>query len=323
LVQQPTPLTTTMPKCAVIDVGSNTSKLLVAQIKDGTIQSIDFQKSYPCRLSSEKKVGDQLVLSKAKIVQLVGTIKSLHSESINFRPINTVLVGTEALRLTQNISGLQDEILQETGLSLVVLSGEQEAEGIARGIMTDPRFDKLENFHAFDLGGGSMEVLKVKQGEVDFTASMPLGSVALLEKFIKQRAEPLSLKDQSLILAMTKERLVLNLPKLKPCNFLIASGGTVVHMRKIFEDSLGYNENSVKQISFDRTLIQELTESICGLNLAERKIRFPQIPADRLDIFPVGLLTILGVMEVLDIHKIHHTFHNLRYGLAAHPGLIH
>jgi exopolyphosphatase/pppGpp-phosphohydrolase len=94
-------------------------------------------------------------------------------------------------------------------------------------------------------------------------------------------------------------------------------------MRKIFEDTVGYNEDSVEQISFDRALIQQLTESMCGLNLAERKIRFPQIPADRLDIFPVGLLTILGVMEVLHIHKIHHTYHNLRYGLAAYPELIH
>lgn len=312
-----------MPKCAVIDVGSNTSKLLVAQIEDGTIQSIDFQKSYPCRLSSEKKVGDQLLLSKAKIVQLVGTIKSLHSESINFQPCTTIVVGTEALRLTQNIAELQDGILQATGLSLSVLTGKQEAEGIALGIKTDPQFDKLESFHAFDLGGGSLEVLEVKQNKVVLKESMPLGSVTLLQNFIKEPAEPLGEKEQSLIFSTTKEMLVTNLPKLKPCKFMIASGGTIVHLGKILDEISGYNENSVEKTSFYRACIQQLTESMCRLNMAERKIRYPQIPEDRLDIFPVGLLTILGVMEVLHINKIHHTFHNLRYGLAAHPELIH
>ena len=323
MVQQPTHLTTTMPKCAVIDVGSNTSKLLIAQVRNGTIQSVDFQKSYPCRISSEKKVGNQLLLSKAKIVQLVETIKSLHSESINFQPFTTIVVGTEALRLTQNIAELKEAIMQTTGLSLVVLTGKQEAEGIALGIKTDPQFDKLEDFHAFDLGGGSLEVLEVKQNKVVLTESMPLGSVALLQKFIQQPAEPLGEKEQSLILSTTKKMFASNLPKLKPCRFLIASGGTIVHVRKILDGISVYNDNSVEQKFFDRACIQQLVESMCGLNMAERKIRYPQIPADRLDIFPVGLLTILGVMEVLHINKIHHTFHNLRYGLAAYPELIH
>ena len=312
-----------MPKCAVIDVGSNTSKLLVAEVRNGTIQSVYYQKSYPCRISSEKKVGNQLLLSKAKIVQLIATIRLLHSKSINFQPCTTILVGTEALRLTQNIAELKDGILQATGLSLSVLTGKQEAEGIALGIKTDPQFDKLESFHAFDLGGGSLEVLEVKQNKVALKASMPLGCVALLQMFIKEPAEPLGEKEQSLIFSTTKEMLVSNLPKLKPCRFLIASGGTIVHLRKILDEISGYNENSVEKVSFDRAYIQQLTESMCGLNMTERKIRYPQIPADRLDILPVGLLTILAVMEVLHIHKIHHTFHNLRYGLAVHPALIH
>jgi exopolyphosphatase/guanosine-5'-triphosphate,3'-diphosphate pyrophosphatase len=302
-----------MPKCAVIDVGSNTSKLLVAEVRNGTIQSVYYQKSYPCRISSEKKAGNQLLLSKAKIVQLIATIRLLHSKSINFQPCTTIVVGTEALRLTQNIAELKDGILQATGLSLSVLTGKQEAEGIALGIKTDPQFDKLESFHAFDLGGGSLEVLEVKQNKVALKASMPLGCVALLQKFIKEPAEPLGEKEQSLIFSTTKELLVSNLPKLKPCRFLIASGGTIVHLRKILDE----------KVSFDRAYIQQLTESMCGLNMTERKIRYPQIPADRLDILPVGLLTILAVMEVLHIHKIHHTFHNLRYGLAVHPALIH
>ena len=49
--------------------------------------------------------------------------------------------------------------------------------------------------------------------------------------------------------------------------------------------------------------------------LEERINQYPEIPPDRADIFPYGLLTVIEIMKYLGADQITHSFHNLRYGL--------
>jgi exopolyphosphatase / guanosine-5'-triphosphate,3'-diphosphate pyrophosphatase len=311
-----------MSRYVILDIGSNTSKLLVGQYtrEKGLIE--EYQSSFACRISSEKRDGIQLLISHEKISHIVKAIKILLIEAEKFHPYESILVGTEALRRTKNITQLKQAILEETGLSLIVLSGEQEANGIAQGITTDPKYNHLTDFHAFDLGGGSLEIIQVNQKDVTRTASMPLGSVALMRQLIPDPFSPIDEKLKSLVINSTRRILEREAPGLGKCKFLIASGGTIVHLRKTLEVELFGQEIPKKFGELNRFYIKGLASEMCGLDLKDRRKKFPLIPEDRLDIFPIGLLTILGVMDYLQVDEIHHTFHNLRYGIIACPDFL-
>jgi exopolyphosphatase/guanosine-5'-triphosphate,3'-diphosphate pyrophosphatase len=59
-----------------------------------------------------------------------------------------------------------DRVLGETGLGLRILSGTEEADGIGRGLTTDPALAGLRDFHVYDLGGGSLECLSFRNRTV-------------------------------------------------------------------------------------------------------------------------------------------------------------
>ena len=315
-------LITKMSRCAILDIGSNTSKLLVGEStpERGLIEL--YQSSYSCRILNEKRDGNQLHISNDKITHLVRTVKKLCLEAEKFHPLSTYIVGTEALRITKNISQVKQAILEETGLSLLVLSGIQEAEGIARGITTDPKYHKLADFHAFDLGGGSLEIIEVNRRNVTLTASLPLGSVALMQQLIPNRLNSIDKKLRSQVINSTRKMMAKAVPKLDKCKLLIASGGTIVHLKKAQEVELSKQGNSKEYDGLNRLYIEDMANMMCDLDVNGRTKFFPSIPEDRLDIFPVGLLTILGVMDYLEVDEIFHTYNNLRYGIMAWPELL-
>ena len=73
-------------------------------------------------------------------------------------------------------------MLDNFSKNLFVLSGKKEAELIARGILLEPQITGQENFQAFDLGGGSLEVIEFKQNSRIFTKSLRC-ALAMKEKF--------------------------------------------------------------------------------------------------------------------------------------------
>ena len=303
-------------RVAVLDLGSNTSKLLVAEkATDGSIVPV-FQKSYPCRIQLEQN-SDISISGRLKILKL---LKLLHTESLKYNPSDFLLVGTEVLRKTHNISVLKEEILEKTGLKLKVLTGKQEATTVALGIKTDPNFIDLKTFHAFDLGGGSLELLEFRDNMIVTAQSLPLGSVTLNQRFVEKPESVLStdLMDQ---ISQHVWQSLENLSELKrDCNFLIGTGGSIAFSKQLIKSiSAKHSLTDSNDYQLRQTDLKSLKDELCSLNLEERANKFPTLPIDRLDILPCGLITVLEIMKFLKIDHIAHSFHNLRFGLVANP----
>ena len=90
-----------------------------------------------------------------------------------------IIVATEALRKAENSKEVKLFVEQQTGLKIKILSGQEEAKAVVKGLQTDPMINDLADYFALDIGGGSLEIMEVEQKRVSNIKSLPLGAVSV------------------------------------------------------------------------------------------------------------------------------------------------
>ena len=297
-------------KVGVIDLGSNTSKLLIAQIKPFPGQQnfkILEEKSLPCRIFTltEKKV---LKISQEGSTRLVSCIDKFQNICQSHQTDHLIVVATEALRKAENSQEVTLFVEQQTSLKIQILSGQEEAKAVVKGLQTDQMINDLADYFALDIGGGSLEIMEVEQKRVCNIQSLLLGAVSVGLANSTNLNLPLTpetqLKTRGFVRKIVQKEFKIHSAQ-RP--HLVGTGGILVFLRLI----LGYMENR----SINLSEIKQLAKEVCSLSLSDRVGRFPKLPSDRADVFPFGLITIIETMEILGTQSITHSFHNLRYGI--------
>lgn len=300
---------------AVIDIGSNSIKSLVAaRAPDGQLHALK-QRTLDARISAGISK-DKPMLSEEGMTRGLGAIRELVEEVRERRPARIQLVATSAVRDAANGAVFRERVRKAIGQDIRVLSGDEEANYIGRGLVSDPALAELRNFYVFDLGGGSLECLAFKNRKVQQALSLQLGCVRLTEKFVKDPAAPIptaALQELTAHVAATLKEAALRFDL--PESVGIGTGGTVTTVRAILgaRDQLRAEETS-PAVAVDQ--LRELLAQIAPLSLEQRK-RVPGLPAARADVFPVALATIIAVAEAGGFAGFIHSFYNLRWGLAA------
>ena len=224
------------------------------------------------------------------------------------------MVGTEAFRKAENSDHVIQSILEETGFRIEILSGNEEAQAVAEGLLNDPNLCDWKSFIALDLGGGSLELLACKDRKTIELKSLPLGAIALAGRSGLDLAKPIP-PETTLKLSKEVDQYLEEQAKVFKNSrlHLAGCGGTLVFLRQIIEESL--QPLHPEEISFFQVL-KKFTIIFAGLSLQERIANFPKLPADRADIFPYGLLVLLSTMQFLGKDLLVHSFYNLRHGLV-------
>lgn len=304
------------PAIAVIDIGSNSIKLLVASRSgDGGIAT-QLSQTIDARISAG--IGrSKPLLSEEGMERGLAAIKELLQDAAAFAPEQTALVATSAVRDAANGAEFAERIRAATGLGLRILSGDEEANRIGRGLMADIQLADLADFYVFDLGGGSLECLRFRDREIEQAISLPLGCVRLTERCVAFPEDPFGEPQRSQVAAACTEafaasRFLFSLPSTAGAVF---TGGTITTARAILgasPDAPPAETPSGISIVALRTLFEE----IAPLPLASRRL-IPGLPPARADVFPAALATVLLIAEIGGFSSFLHSFHNLRYGLAA------
>ncbi len=299
-----------MMRCALIDIGSNTSKVLIAELDESGNRKVLAQSSLPCRLLSLNKDQEPGIceLATARLIDCINHFKEL----MKAHAVSRVrAVGTEAMRRAENATRIIEEIRQRTGLNIEILNGEQEAQAVADGLLTDGALQRLDSFIALDLGGGSMELIKIRQRNAVSALSLPIGAVALAASIEQDPQLPIGAKSvESLkfrVLDILRERAHA-LPRAE--GPLVGCGGTLVFLRRLIE-----MKNSRTDAEITLTGVIHFLEMTASLGLGQRIEKFPDLPPDRADVFPYGLIALSSTMQFLGRDSLTHSYHNLRHGL--------
>jgi exopolyphosphatase / guanosine-5'-triphosphate,3'-diphosphate pyrophosphatase len=300
---------------AVIDIGSNTIKLLVAarddsgRLTERAIKTIDARIS--AGLSREKPR-----LSEAGMSVGVAAIRDLLDVAAPLAPTQTILVATSAVRGAANGAEFCALVRAATGHDIRVLSGDEEANLIGAGLLCDPALADLRDFYVFDLGGGSLECLAFRARRMAQETSLPLGCVRLTEKFVSDPTAPFSTEARAAVVAHVRHTLAGSSFQFTLAGAsAIFAGGSVTTVRAIFAAHHGKNIKEITPV----VTVPELTallNRVAPLSLEERK-KTAGLPPARADVFPTALATILAVAKTAGLNEFQHSFYNLRWGLAA------
>jgi exopolyphosphatase/guanosine-5'-triphosphate,3'-diphosphate pyrophosphatase len=208
----------------VIDVGSNALRLQVARVfSDGSFE-VAHDEREPVRLGEEVfRAGS---LSAEAIGRALETLSRYSAVARRFNAGRIRSVATSAVREAANGNFFLAEVQRTVGLDLEIISGNEEAVLIARGVLSN--FDARSCRAALvDIGGGSAEISVVERGQVTFLSSLPLGSVRLTQMFC--RSDPLRPEHERELRRHVRSELTASVDRRRVprCSIVVGSAGTI------------------------------------------------------------------------------------------------
>src|SRR5580765_3776931 len=160
---------------AVIDVGTNSVKLLVADVTGRNVEPL-LEDGRQTRLG--KGFYETHRLQAVAIAQTALAVGEFCKAAEKLGAVNIRVIATSAARDAENPGELIAAVQKACGLRLEVISGEQEAEWAFRGAMSNPKLSRAPLL-LLDVGGGSTEFILGQGDEISFRHSYPLGAVRL------------------------------------------------------------------------------------------------------------------------------------------------
>jgi exopolyphosphatase/guanosine-5'-triphosphate,3'-diphosphate pyrophosphatase len=303
------------PVVAVIDIGSNSIKVLVAtRAADGGVQPRKIR-TIDARISAGLSRAAPR-LSEDGMARGLEAIQSLLGDVAPFAPGQVILVATSAVRDAQNGPEFRERVRAGTGHAIRILSGDEEASLIGRGLTCDPALAALQDFYVFDLGGGSLECLAFRGRQVRRAVSLQLGCVRLMEKFVPDPSAPAAPTLGAQIAAHCAAALAgsgfaFDLPA---GAVAVGTGGTVTTVRAILAAQGGVPFDATSPEVGLNTLRSQL-RALGAMTLADRR-QIAGLPAARADVFPTALATLIAVAELGQFPAFRNSVYNLRFGLA-------
>lgn len=282
---------------AVIDIGTNSTRLAVANLQGGEISLLSSDIAVTRigeQLGQERIIKPEPLARTAHVVgQYVQRAKAMGAEAIS-------LTATSALRDARNQQEVIAYFLETTGLDLVVLSGKEEAELSYRGACLDFSGHANVSLAVLDIGGGSTEL--VYQGaEGLHSASVNVGAVRLYEqpKLMGQMAE--------LLQGLKPERMGKQFE-------LIAVGGTATSLAAMIQELPIYQPDLVHGFVIAKETVDAWAEKLADLSLTERQNLKGLMPK-RADIIGFGVCILQQVMVLLNATQVKISDKDLLYGL--------
>ncbi|NDJ52401.1 MAG: Ppx/GppA family phosphatase [Chloroflexi bacterium] len=294
-------------RTAIIDLGSNTTRLIVMKGIGGYIYQLSDEVREVVRL---RKGMTSEGLSPEAIERALLTLRLFKRFCEATRVDTVIATATSAVRDAPNGPAFIDQVYQEIGLGLRILDGEQEAYYEMIGALNEV---PLQDGYIMGIGGGSMQISQVQSRRMKACTSLPIGTIALTERFVQ--GDPIKKRELRDLQNGIDQQLD-QISWLKPNGpgVLVGTGGTIRNLAKIAIAQLDYPLNTLHGYDLSRASIAHSIELFKSLPLEKRKA-IRGLNRDRADIILPGAMVVHSVMERLDMSAIRISVNGLREGL--------
>jgi exopolyphosphatase/guanosine-5'-triphosphate,3'-diphosphate pyrophosphatase len=294
-------------KLATIDVGTNTTLLLVAEaggIDD--IQVLDDQAEVT-RLG--RGIGGDGRLGGPGIERTLAVLKDYAARAVRLgAPI--AAVGTEALRRAPNAAEFLEPAAAILGTPIEVIDGEREAALSFKAATCSFPAEAAGRMVVVDIGGGSTEVIIARAGVVEFRRSLPLGSVRLTERHV--RNDPATDAEIAAIRADTAAELA-SVP-LPAGAALVGIAGTVTSLGAMAQRLRSYDASLVHGYRLTVEVLRGLVDDLHRSDQADRE-QMPGLDPRRADVILAGACILLEIAERSLSHQVIVSDRGIRWGL--------
>lgn len=297
----------------MMDLGTNTFHLLIADIIDGKA-SVVFRDRQPVKLG-QGGINQSTILPDA-MDRAISCMKSFQHEMTSHGVTRSMAIGTSALRSATNGAEVLDHIRIETGISVDVISGEQEAEYIYLGVRDAVPLDNTPSL-IVDIGGGSVEFIVADQQSVHWKVSLDIGAQRLMEMFHQQdpiTSEALErlFKYYDSALAPLKKALVKH-----PTSLLVGSSGTFDTLSEIYcsRNGIPYSKTS-PETPLTVEAFREIHKELIAKD-RDARLKIPGMIEMRVDMIVVASCLIKFLVDNLGFRNIRVSSWSLKEGVLA------
>jgi len=298
---------------AVIDVGSNSARVLVYRQEAGGHLHVLAGSRTSLRLVRElDRTGRIPAESLERAFDALRDFRSIARGSGVKR---ITAAGTAALRDASNGPAFLRRVRRELGITMRTLSGLEEARyGFLGAVGGLP----VEDGALFDLGGGSLQVGRFRRRRLLGAFSVPLGGLRVSDAFLE--SDPPSPRDVRRLREHAREVLdAAGVRALSGGEQLVGTGGTLRNLAKIDQRASGYPIPRLHGYVLARRRVHEIVTSLCRKRLRKRG-QVPGLNADRRDSIVGGGLVIDALMDLLRADEVVVSGEGVREGLARSLG---
>ena len=301
---------------AVIDIGTNSVKLLVGDVSEGIVTPVE-ERSEQTRLGAG--FYEAHLLQPIPISRTASAVARFVAMSSDWNAASLRVIATSAARDARNGDDLTEAVRRASGMRVEIISGDREAEWVYRGVTSDARLHG-RRLMILDVGGGSTEFILGEQGHHSFRQSFPMGSVRLLEQL--RPHDPPSLLDiancREWLRAFFAREMEPSLKRLlgdttKPGATLVGTGGTTTILARMEGKLTDYERDKIDGTTLSHQQVLEHMVQLWSLPLAERK-QLPGLPANRADVILMGVAICEAVMEHFQFPQFSVSTRGLRFG---------
>jgi exopolyphosphatase/guanosine-5'-triphosphate,3'-diphosphate pyrophosphatase len=296
-------------RAAVIDMGSNSFRLVVYGYEpEDHWQHVDEIRE---AVRVGEGMGDDGLLRDEPMERAVRVAKVFSSFCRAQEIDDVTAVATSAIRDADNGQELLDRIRDEAQLEARVLSEQEEAR---YGYIAIANSTTLDTGYGFDIGGGSVQVMRVEDRMLKRAGSWPLGAVRMSERFLPDDDEAKG-KD---VKALRKHvRSVLDAEDwIEPGDPARAAGigGTIRNLASAAEREAGIPQTDAQGFCLSREALDELIDELAGMPPSKRG-GVPGIKPDRGDVILGGAIVLSEVMDRCGAEAVETTSEGLREGV--------
>jgi exopolyphosphatase / guanosine-5'-triphosphate,3'-diphosphate pyrophosphatase len=303
----PTPESSPLKRVASIDIGTNTILLLIADADHATLKPL-LEKETVVRLGEGlQKSG---VLSAEAMDRGMRTLDEYLREC-NGAGVQTIFtVGTSALREAKNSGDFLERAREKLGLSIEVISGEEEAHLSFLAVAADLKEPTIATM-VIDVGGGSTEFILGKGHRITHGVSLPLGLVRFTEQFLI--SDPVREEEWEEMREWIQKMLP-GIPHPKEPFSLVSIGGTGTTLASVAQGLTEFIPGKIHHFILTRDEIRAQLLLYRSQKTEERK-KIPGLPPARADVILAGGTILYAAMEELECPSVLISSHGVRYGL--------
>lgn len=298
-----------MENLAVIDLGSNSVRMTITEIQDDRTTKVVAEEKEMVRLS--EGMGPEKILQEEAMARTIEAVKKFAATFRKLPNVHLKAMATAATRQAKNQSDFLTRLTKETGVTVKVISGEQEAY-----------YDYLDvtntlpvvNAVIMDTGGASIELIFMIQRHVQNLISIPMGSVSLTESYLDPEhiTAPALFKMTTAMDRLYNEIWWLDKAKNLPIIALGGSNRTLAKIERRADKTPHFEKIHGFRMSTDQ--VNRVFSNVIGADLEERK-EIPGLSKDRADIIVGGMVPIVNLMRFLDSDRITFSQSGLREGV--------
>jgi exopolyphosphatase/guanosine-5'-triphosphate,3'-diphosphate pyrophosphatase len=321
---------------AAIDIGTNTFRLLIAEVKPRTKDNYNIKEIHSERIITRlgEGISENGLIKKEAGDRSIAVLKKFKDIMSRHHVYKTSAVATSVLREAKNRDDFLKMVKEATGLEIEIISGKEEAKKTLLGILSGTK--SIKTALMVDIGGGSTELIFTRGRNPLLIHSLNLGVVHLADKYMKndpplkrdlvEMGRYISKKIKSIVKPYLKlkthpESIGTKLPGLAPKRrdgagktVLIGTGGSATTLSGMIQHLTKYEHSKIHNSRITVEEVRNIFSKISTIAAKER-IKYHPFEPERLDIIVPGTLILLKLMEAFGFKEIIVSDYGLREGI--------